>query len=99
VALLLRIILSSTSPGDTILDPFAGTGTTLVVAEQLKRNSVGIEIDPKYVKLIEERLECIGKTDDVSKFYDYYRFTPKIEEIWPVDKSLSFAKQKQKRLF
>ena len=99
IALLLRIILSSTSPGDTILDPFAGTGTTLVVAEQLKRNSVGIEIDPKYVKLIEKRLECIGKTDDVSKFYDYYRFTPKIGEIWPVDKSLPFAEMKQKRLF
>jgi len=39
VALLLRIILSSTLPGDIILDPFAGSGTTLVVAYQLKVNS------------------------------------------------------------
>ncbi len=57
VALLLRILLSSSMPGDIILDPFAGTGTTLVVAEQLCRQSVGIEIDPKNVELIEKRLK------------------------------------------
>lgn len=51
IALLLRIILSSTSPGDTVLDPCAGTGTTLVVAHQLNRNSIGIEIDPYYTKI------------------------------------------------
>jgi len=56
VALLLRIILSSTLPGDTVLDPLAGTGTTLVVAYQLKRNSVGIEIDSKYIEIIKNRL-------------------------------------------
>ncbi len=99
VELLLRIILSSTLPGDTILDPFVGTGTTLAVASQLKRNSVGIEIDPKYVKLIEERLKCIRKADEISKYFDYYRFTPSIREIWSVDRSLLFVEQKQKRLF
>ncbi|MCG2808742.1 MAG: site-specific DNA-methyltransferase, partial [Candidatus Portnoybacteria bacterium] len=45
IALLLRIILSSTKIGDTVLDPFAGTGTTLIVADQLGRKSIGIEID------------------------------------------------------
>lgn len=46
VHLLTRIILSSTNPGDLVFDPFAGTGTTLIVAKQLLRDSIGVEIDP-----------------------------------------------------
>lgn len=83
VALLLRIILSSTMPGDTVLDPLAGTGPTLVVAYQLKRNSIGIEIDPEYVEIIKKRLKFPRRADDVSKYYNYYRFTPNLSEIWP----------------
>lgn len=63
IALLVRIILSSTRISDTVLDPFAGTGTTLVVAEQLGRKSIGIEIDPENVKCIENRLEHISKSE------------------------------------
>jgi DNA modification methylase len=83
VALLLRIILSSTKPGDLVLDPFAGTGTTLVVASQLKRKSIGIEIDPQYVKVIIERLTSLRPADNISRYRTYYRFTPKLEKIWP----------------
>lgn len=86
VALLLRIILSSTLPGDTVLDPLAGTGTTLVVAKQLGRNSVGIEIDPEYVKIIKWRLESLRPSDDVLRYYNYYRFTPNLGEIWQLEK-------------
>jgi DNA modification methylase len=82
VALLLRIILSSTLPGDLVLDPLAGTGTTLVVAKQLGRGSIGIEIDPEFVKIIKKRLNSLRPSDDVSKYYDYYRFTPNLERIW-----------------
>jgi len=82
VALLLRIILSSTLPGDTVLDPLAGTGTTLVVAHQLERNSIGIEIDPNYVEVIKKRLNSLRPSDDISPYYDYYRFTPNLKEIW-----------------
>ncbi len=82
IALLLRIILSSTMPGDLVLDPFAGTGTTLVVAEQVERPSVGIEIDPMNVKLIRERLEKRREADSVAPLRDYYRFTPEIDSIW-----------------
>jgi len=82
VALLLRIILSSTLPGDTVLDPLAGTGPTLVVAHQLGRNSIGIEIDPEYVKVIKKRLESLRPSDNISKYYDYYRFTPNLKDIW-----------------
>ena len=82
IALLLRIILSSTLPGDTVFDPLAGTGTTLVVADQLKRNSIGMEIDPQYVKIIETRLKSPRPADNIFDYYDYYRFTPNLKEIW-----------------
>ena len=82
IALLARIILSSSIPGDTIFDPFAGTGTTLVAANQLQRNSIGIEMDPINISCIENRLDCLRKSDDISKYYDYYRFTENIAEIW-----------------
>jgi site-specific DNA-methyltransferase (adenine-specific) len=74
-ALLLRVIMSSSKVGDTVFDPFAGTGTTLVVARQLKRNSIGIDIDPENVKLIRRRLKEERVSDDVSKYFDYYRYT------------------------
>ena len=56
IQLLLRIILSSTNPSDVVLDPFAGSGTTLIVAEQLTRKSIGIELDRHNVALIQNRL-------------------------------------------
>jgi DNA modification methylase len=43
--------------GDTILDPFAGTGTTLVAALKADRNSIGVEIDPAYFAMAKARLE------------------------------------------
>ena len=82
VALLLRIILASSKPGDLVFDPMAGTGTTLVVAKQLDRNSIGIEIDPEYVKIIKERIKSLRPADDISKYYNYYRFTPNLKDIW-----------------
>lgn len=89
VGLLLRIVLSSTLPGDTVLDPLAGTGPALVVAHQLTRNSIGIEIDPKYVEIIKNRLESLRPSDDINKYYDYYRFTRNLTEIWPVNKVIT----------
>lgn len=44
-------------PGDTVLDPFAGSGTTLVVASDMERKAIGIEIVPEYVRSIEDRLQ------------------------------------------
>lgn len=49
-ALLHRVLLASTGPGDVILDPFIGTGTTAVVAKRLHRNFVGIERHPAYAE-------------------------------------------------
>ena len=82
IQLLLRIILSSTNAGDVVLDPFAGSGTTLVVAEQLGRKSIGIELDSHNVTLIENRLAEPRKSDDVSRFFKDYMCTPDLEAIW-----------------
>jgi DNA modification methylase len=83
IPLLLRIILSSSLPGDVVLDPVAGTGTTLTVAKQLERNSIGIEIDPTYVAVIRKRLTLSRPADRIHKrYYDYYRFTPNFRELW-----------------
>jgi DNA modification methylase len=92
VALLLRMILSSTQPDDTVLDPLAGTGTTLVVARQLGRNSVGVEIDPANVEIIKKRLTSLRPADTVSKYYEYYRFTPNLRNIWPLKRVVTEQK-------
>lgn len=55
-ALLHRVILSSSNPGDVILDPFFGTGTTGVVASRLHRRWIGIEKEEAYVSIAGERL-------------------------------------------
>lgn len=49
-------ILSWSNPGDVVLDPFAGSGTTLLAAKELGRRYVGIEINPEYVQIINRRL-------------------------------------------
>ena len=96
IALLLRIILSSTKAGDVVFDPFAGTGTTLVVAKQLNRMGVGVEIDPKNAELIKKRLTSLRKSDDILKFRADYRHTDKLDEIWKVPHGLStFQMDKQ----
>ncbi len=55
--MILRIIKMSSNPGDTILDPFVGSGTTLVAAKLLNRNGIGFEIDERYAKEINMRLK------------------------------------------
>jgi modification methylase len=55
-ALLHRILIASTNPGDVVLDPFFGTGTTGAVAERLGRRWIGIERERDYVLAAEERI-------------------------------------------
>lgn len=82
IQLLLRIILSSTYPGDVVLDPFAGSGTTLVVSEQLGRKSIGIEIDVNNIEIIQNRHSDHRKADDVVRFLKDYACTPDLDAIW-----------------
>lgn len=55
-ALAERLIRMFSFVGDTVLDPFMGTGTTAVAAAQWGRNSIGIEIDPHYFEMAERRI-------------------------------------------
>ena len=54
--LLERIILLGSKEGDTVLDPFLGSGTTGVVAKRLKRNFIGFEISPEYFEIAFNRI-------------------------------------------
>ena len=82
LALLARIIMSSSMAGDLVFDPFCGTGTTLVAAAQLSRRYVGAEIDPQNADCIRRRLQKIRPADNISKLLEYYRFTDNLSEIW-----------------
>jgi modification methylase len=62
-ALLHRVLLASTKPGDLVLDPFFGTGTTGAVAKRLKRRFIGIESDPAYVRIARERISLVESAE------------------------------------
>ncbi len=51
-----RMVLASSNENDVVLDPFAGSGTTLRVCQQLKRTCIGFELNPEYITLIRARL-------------------------------------------
>ena len=57
IAVMKWIIETTTQPGDTILDPFMGSGTTGVACVQTGRNFIGIEIDPGYFAIAEKRIK------------------------------------------
>jgi site-specific DNA-methyltransferase (adenine-specific) len=59
VVLLKRIIKASTNEGDVVLDPFCGCGTTIIVAEELKRQWIGVDITFQSISLILRRIEQI----------------------------------------
>jgi len=64
--LLERIILTGSKEGDTILDPFMGSGTTGVVAKRFNRNFIGIEIDKKYFEIAKERINGTKEETDLT---------------------------------
>jgi DNA modification methylase len=65
-ALLYRIIMASSNPGDVVLDPFFGTGTTGAVAKKLGRDWIGIERDQKYIRVARKRIEAVQEADEES---------------------------------
>jgi site-specific DNA-methyltransferase (adenine-specific) len=56
VGLMSRAVLKSSDPGDLVLDPFAGSGTTLVAAQLLGRHAIGVEIEERYCEVAARRL-------------------------------------------
>lgn len=80
-ALLYRVLVSSTRPGDVILDPFFGTGTTGVVAKKLHRKWIGVERNPTYVKIARERIEDSDQKpfqEDTFDIRDKKRLAPRV---------------------
>lgn len=59
-ALLYRVIAASSNPGDIVLDPFFGSGTTGAVAKKLGRHFIGIERETTYIKLAQARIDAIA---------------------------------------
>ncbi|GIV04887.1 MAG: hypothetical protein KatS3mg016_0462 [Fimbriimonadales bacterium] len=69
--LLRLIITASSNPGDIVLDPFAGSGTTLVVAQQMQRRWIGIEKNPIYYDAAVKRLHSLQPSMILERQYDY----------------------------
>lgn len=65
ISLLRKIILNSTKIGDTVYDPFGGSGSTLIACEQTKRKCLMIELDPEYCQTIIDRYEKLTGNEAV----------------------------------
>ncbi len=63
-SLLYRVLMSSTKPGETVLDPFFGTGTTGAVAKKLGRHFIGIDESKTYAKFAQDRIDAIDPLQD-----------------------------------
>lgn len=63
-ALLYRVIMAASIPGDVVLDPFFGTGTTGAVAKKLGRSWIGIERDKRYIKIAQKRIDAAPPADE-----------------------------------
>lgn len=68
--LLAKIILASSNPGEVVLDPFLGSGTSSVVAKKLHRRYIGIEIDPFFACLAEKRLQMADSDKTIQGYAD-----------------------------
>jgi site-specific DNA-methyltransferase (adenine-specific) len=69
--LVKRHILHTSKPNDIVLDPFMGSGTTAVASKELGRQYVGMEIEPKWHKIAEDRIKGVNAKGQVSLFADF----------------------------
>jgi modification methylase len=78
-ALLYRVLLASSRPGDVVLDPFFGTGTTGAVAKKLGRHFIGVERNREYLAAARERIAAVSPPDgSVLKVVEGKRAEPRI---------------------
>jgi len=88
-ALLHRAILAGTEPEDLVIDPFFGSGTTGAVAKKLGRHFLGIERNPDYVRLANQRIASVrGPTDLALVSTEEKRGQPRIPFGWVVERGL-----------
>ena len=81
VQLMVRAIRNSSKNGEIVLDPFLGSGSTLIAAEIMNRVCYGIEFDPMYIQIImmryntfmsgEKEIKCINRTIDIERILSY----------------------------
>lgn len=94
--LLERLILMTTDENDVVLDPFIGAGTTALAAKRLGRNYIGIDIDPKYKKIVADKIKKVnyrssngykynGDTPDTASKYLRNLTISEDEGIYPID--------------
>ena len=88
-SLLHRVIVASTKPGDVILDPFFGSGTTGAVAKRLGRHFIGIEREKKYADVARARIaEIVPANDESIEVTKSKRAEPRIPFGWVVERGL-----------
>lgn len=77
-SLLYRVLLSTTNPGDVVLDPFFGSGTTGAVAKKMGRRFIGIERNERYIKIAQKRIDAVETAPAVAIHLPDARHTPRI---------------------
>ena len=77
--LMSYLIVLGSREGDTVLDPFAGSGTTLVAAKMLNRQFIGCELDPEYVKIAEARLNNNELRKSVSSAFNSHKVKGRVQ--------------------
>jgi len=87
-ALLYRVMLAASNPGDVVLDPFFGTGTTGAVAKRLGRGYIGIERDPGYAALAKKRIAQVQPCDPEALTVTAKKREPRIPFGWVVERGL-----------
>jgi modification methylase len=85
-ALLHRILMASTKPGDLVLDPFLGSGTTAAVAKRLRRRFLGFEREERYARLAEQRLSKVRAFEPELVTPTDRREEPRIPFGWLVER-------------
>jgi modification methylase len=87
-ALLHRVIVAATKPGDVVLDPFFGSGTTGAVAKRLRRHWIGLERDQGYIKLALNRIGRVVPAETETITIQAKREEPRIPFGWLVERGL-----------
>jgi modification methylase len=88
-SLLHRVIVSSSKPGDIVLDPFFGSGTTGAVARRLGRHFIGLERDPNYARLARKRITAVTPAEpEAIEVTKSKRAEPRIPFGWVVERGL-----------
>jgi site-specific DNA-methyltransferase (adenine-specific) len=97
--LIAKLILASSKPGDIVVDPFLGSGTTSVVAKKLGRRFVGIEVEEAYCLLAERRLELADVNTSIQGYSDGYFWERNTLAFQQKSRSSSGVQIKQSSLF